>query len=180
PTIEEACKVLKALARILRPPRDSCAGYKNPKLNLLTRTRYEWLKSFLHIYSSDDRPIGNRDAKAARWMAALLEAAHAAQKGPWLARRLREWARAFIGDRAQLPTNKYGTWNCMLLEDEDVAAEIALHLQSIGKYVKAMDIVHFIDSQPDLKQKIKCKKGISLATAQRWMKRMGYRWTKNP
>ncbi|KAJ7665798.1 hypothetical protein B0H17DRAFT_1210803 [Mycena rosella] len=167
PTIEEAREALKALARILRPPHDSGAGYKDPKLDLLTRTRYKWLKSFLHIYSSDNRPIGNRDAKAARWMAASLEAAHAAQKGPWLAQRLREWAR-------------YGTWNHTLLEDEDVAAEIALHLQSIGKYVKAMDIVHFIDSRPDLKQKIKRKKEISLAMAQRWMKRMGYRWMKNP
>ncbi|KAJ7614709.1 hypothetical protein DFH06DRAFT_1344041 [Mycena polygramma] len=149
PTIEEARKALADLRLLLRPPRKTGKGYKDPKLDLFTRTWLEWLSSFLHMYCDDKRPIGAQDPKAARWTAASLEAAYAAQKGS-------------------------------ALEDEDVASEIALHLQSIGKYVKALDIVHYIDGLPELKKKIGRKKGISLATAQRWMRRMGYRWTKNP
>ncbi|KAF8192229.1 hypothetical protein K438DRAFT_1590243, partial [Mycena galopus ATCC 62051] len=46
-------------------------------------------------------------------------------------------------------------------------------------YVKVLDIVHYID-QPEVKKCLGLKKGIHLATAQRWMKQMGYQWTKNP
>jgi hypothetical protein len=77
------------------------------------------------------------------------------------------------------PTNLYGCWNVSLLEDEDLAQEIHLHLQGIGKYIKAMDIVHFLDT-PKMKARPNLKKTISLATAQHWMHIMDYRWTKNP
>jgi hypothetical protein len=36
--------------------------------------------------------------------------------------------------------NIYGHWNVFLLKDEDLDAEIHLHMQGIGKYVKAMDM----------------------------------------
>jgi hypothetical protein len=38
-----------------------------------------------------------------------------------------------------------------MLEDEGLAEEIHLHLQSISKYVKAMDIVHYLDT-PEMKE----------------------------
>ncbi|KAJ6578161.1 hypothetical protein B0H19DRAFT_879633, partial [Mycena capillaripes] len=116
-----------------------------------------------------------------KWILASMAAAHAAQKGPWTARKLRQWAREFIKDLNNLPKSPYGSWNKerSILEDADVANEITLHLQSIGKYVKALDIVHYIDT-PEVKTRLGLKKGIHLATAQRWMKRMAYRWTKNP
>ena len=63
-----------------------------------------------------------------------------------------------------------------MLEDKGLAEEIHLHLQSIGKYVKAMDIVHHLDT-PEIKERLDHKKTIDLATAQRWMLKMGYRWS---
>ncbi|KAF8166542.1 hypothetical protein K438DRAFT_1502354, partial [Mycena galopus ATCC 62051] len=116
-----------------------------------------------------------------KWISASLAAAHAAQKGPWVARKLRQWARAFMKDPSDIPKSPYGSWNRerSILEDANVSNEIAIHLQSIGKYVKALDIVHYID-QPEVKKRLGLKKGIHLATAQRWIKQMGYRWTKNP
>ena len=39
-----------------------------------------------------------------------------------------------------------------MLEDEGLAAEIHLHLQGVGKHVKAMDIVHFLDTPEMLKR----------------------------
>ncbi|KIM77358.1 hypothetical protein PILCRDRAFT_76818 [Piloderma croceum F 1598] len=113
------------------------------------------------------------------WIASSLHVAHAAERGPWLAKQLRIWTRAYINDHECLPFNQYGRWNVSLLEDEDLAQEIHVHLQSIGKYVKAMDIVHFLDTS-EMKARLKLKKTISLATAQQWMRIMDYRWTKNP
>jgi hypothetical protein len=152
-TMDDARAALKDIGLILRPPRNKGAGYKKCTVDLLTRTRLEGMQSFLHIYTNTKRPIGGRDADSPRWIAASLEAANAAQRGPWFARKLREWARAFILDREDIPRNRYGTWNKerSILEQEDVAEEIALHLQSMGKYVKALDIVHYID-QPEVKK----------------------------
>ncbi|KAJ7906699.1 hypothetical protein B0H13DRAFT_1619195, partial [Mycena leptocephala] len=133
------------------------------------------------MYCTTLRAIPAQNGVSGKWNASSLAAAHAAQKGPWTARKLRRWTRAFIKDPKNLPTSPYGSWNKerSVLEDADVANEIAIHLQSLGKYVKALDIVHYID-QPEVKKRLGLKKGIHLATAQRWMKRMGYRWTKNP
>jgi hypothetical protein len=75
--------------------------------------------------------------------------------------------------------NLYRTWNPSILEDKDFRQELELHLLGIGKYVSAMDIVHYVD-KPEVKEWLKLSKSISLATAQRWMKVMGYRWTKTP
>ena len=49
-----------------------------------------------------------------------------------------------------LPHNIYGTWIASLLEDEDHPQEIHLHLKGIGKFVKAMDIVNYLDT-PEIK-----------------------------
>jgi hypothetical protein len=47
--------------------------------------------------------------------------------------------------------NSYRKWNVFLLEDEGLAEEIHLHLQGIGKDVRAMDIVHFLGTPEMLK-----------------------------
>ena len=52
-----------------------------------------------------------------------------------------------------------------------------MHLQGIGKWIKATDIV--LD-RPAVKQWLGIKKTISLAMAQRWMCHMGYHWKKTP
>ena len=103
----------------------------------------------------------------------ISSVAHAAERGSWLAKQLRLWSRAYINDCECLPVNQYGRWNVSLLEDEDLAQDIHVHLQSIGKYMMAMDIVHFLDT-PEMKARLKLKKTISLATAQRWMCIMDY------
>jgi hypothetical protein len=83
-------------------------------------------------------------------MAASFQTAKDHAGGTAQARRLHEWTRNFIGDRECLPINIYGTWNSSVLDDEDFTSELQLHLQSIGKYVRAMDIVHYVD-RPDVK-----------------------------
>ncbi|KZP06115.1 hypothetical protein FIBSPDRAFT_914755 [Athelia psychrophila] len=63
--------------------------------------------------------------------------------------------------------------------DETLAQEIHLHLQSIGPYCKAMDIVDFLDT-PEMRARTGFNKQIGLVTAQEWMKKLEYRWTLTP
>ncbi|KAJ7657126.1 hypothetical protein B0H17DRAFT_840818, partial [Mycena rosella] len=100
-------------------------------------------------------------------------------KGAWMSRRIREWVIAFAKDESNLPTAEYGKFNASLLEDEDLAQEIHLHLQTLGPYVSAQDVVNYMSSD-EMKTRLNLKHGISLRTAQRWMKRMEYRWTSEP
>ncbi|KAF8516740.1 hypothetical protein BU17DRAFT_50706, partial [Hysterangium stoloniferum] len=64
---------------------------------------------------------------------------------------LREWTHAFLHDLKDLPQHKYGKFNASVLEDEDLAQEICLHLQSKGKYVCAMNNFQFLDT-PKIKE----------------------------
>ncbi|KAF8834530.1 hypothetical protein BDN67DRAFT_865467, partial [Paxillus ammoniavirescens] len=64
------------------------------------------------------------------------------------------------------------------IDNDNIAADITLHLQGIGKYVCSLDILHYLE-QPGVKQQLKIKKTPHLSIAKRWMRKMGYRWTKN-
>jgi hypothetical protein len=118
-------------------------------------------------------------SKAPAWQASSLKMAKAFGKTTWLAKRLCEWAWAYILDHENLPLNIYGTWNASILEDEDFVQELLLHLQGIGTYVRAMDVVEYVGT-PEVLTCLKLTKTISLATAQRWMKTVGYHWSKMP
>ncbi|KAF7972821.1 hypothetical protein HWV62_17022 [Athelia sp. TMB] len=166
PNLPDARDAHTTISAILKPKRVGGKGYVSPKLDLVLQTRLEWIKIFLWIYIDVSNNLTRREGP--RWIAASLRAASTAQKGPWFARLLREWTRSFIIDHAVLPENKYGGFKTSMLSNEDLAQEIVLHLQSIGKWVRAMDIVHYLDL-PDVKSRYKLKKTISLATAQCWM-----------
>ncbi|KAK0421688.1 hypothetical protein EV421DRAFT_1746614 [Armillaria borealis] len=73
----------------------------------------------------------------------------------------------------------YGKHNSSILEDEDLADEIHLHLQGLGKYIKAQDIINYL-AQPSVQAQLQTKKTISLCMAQNWMHRMQYQWKKEP
>lgn len=96
-----------------------------------------------------------------------------------MARRLREWVRAMVEDKTDLPISLYGRWNSSILEDEDLAQEIHLHLQGIGQYVSAADIVRYVATD-EMQERLNLKKTITQRTARNWMRRIGYRWRKTP
>ena len=165
---------LADLTRILRPPRKSGSGYRDPQLDAVFRSRLEHMQQFLSAYLNPQSVTSNK------WIAASLQVAISVQRKPWYARIIRKRTRAFIADREDLPYNIYGEWNESLLDkDESLAAEIQIHLQSIGKFMKAMDIVNFLDT-PEMRARTGLQKRLSLATAQRWMHKLEYRWTKDP
>ncbi|KAJ3780523.1 hypothetical protein GGU10DRAFT_397774 [Lentinula aff. detonsa] len=101
--------------------------------------------------------------------------ASAAGKGQWLSRMIRQWTVSFCEDHTWVPLAQYGKFNSSILEDEDIADDIRLHLQSLGKWIRAEDIVHYVDT-PEFRARLKVKKNISVRTAERWLKRMGYTW----
>jgi len=119
------------------------------------------MKVFLTIYTA---PLPNTPrSHTTNWNAASLQTTHVLGKGPWFACQLCVWTKAYFESRL-LPQNRYGTWNKSRLEDEDLAGELHLHLQSLGKYVRALDIVHYLD-RPEVQKRYGLKKTISLATA---------------
>jgi hypothetical protein len=66
-----------------------------------------------------------------------------------------------------------------MLDNEDLAQAINLHLQSLGLWIRAQDVVDFVKC-PETMAHFGLKKLISLSTATRWMKHFGYRWTISP
>jgi len=176
PDFPSAKDALRDLKLLLKPQRLRGIGHKDPELNPFVRERMEAVRSFLVNYTQRE---GNGSNHHGQWSAASLACAKSYEKGPYHARKLREWARSFISDRSDLPINPYGTWSASVLDDEDVVADIHLHLTTIGKYMRALDIVHFTGT-PKMLRRLDRKKPVSLTTAQRWLKRHEYRWTKNP
>jgi hypothetical protein len=171
PTIAEAKAAFEDIKRILKPPRKNGPGYVQHGLDEFTHSRIEAMRKFLYKYVA-----GN---STACWGAIALATARDHGRGPYHARLLREWTHGFIANRKDLPTNSYGTWNTSMLDDEDLAQAIHLHLQSLGPWIRAQDVVDFV-KLPETLAQFELMKPISLATAHRWMKRLGYRWTTNP
>jgi hypothetical protein len=94
---------------------------------------------------------------------------HSSRKnGQYAARKLRQWTKAFIEDQEDLPVNAHGKGNVSQIEDEDLKQEVLLHLQGIRIYVKSADIVDYMN-RDDVKESHGLRKGVSLATAKRWM-----------
>ena len=130
------------------------------------------MKQFLWTYVNPQSTVYNK------WTAASLHTANYLEKKPYHAQLLRERVQAFMEDSEDLPYNPYRAWsNSVLDHDETLAQDIHLHLQRIRKYVRAEDLVDFMDT-PEMQEWTKLDKRISVSTAQRWMKKMDYRWTK--
>lgn len=124
------------------------------------RERLTEMQMFLQIY------ISSQSGSQGKWKAASMHAATLQGKGTYQARVLRKRVCAFISDREDLPLNPYGVWNESVLDrDESLAQEIHLHLQSIGKSVKAEDLIDFMDT-PNMRKRSGQTKQMAVQTAQ--------------
>ena len=65
------------------------------------------------------------------------------------------------------------------LDDEALSTELQLHLQHVGKYICAQDIVNFTKDS-DVQKQYGFTKLVSFATTKCWMGLLGFRWTKEP
>ncbi|KAJ3508503.1 hypothetical protein NLJ89_g5715 [Agrocybe chaxingu] len=186
PTIPQLEEALVDLEKLLRPPRcNKRQRYSDPPFDKKTIKRLEQMKllCFNVLDMEREKKLGERGI----WTRASVQTARSLgnmkkgsrKPGEKKAKDLRRWLRLFIDDREEVPTCNWSTSGRSLIDDEDFAQEIHAHLQSLGPYVSTEAIVRFLDT-PEMLQRLHRKKTISLTTAQRWMKRMGYRWTINP
>lgn len=183
PTILEARLAIKDLDLIFKPPHVKGHGHKECLVPLVTRTRLEHIREFLNLYQLNDHSKYSKAGEGHNescWMASSLATAQFQGSSKYRAKNLWKWVKAYCTDRSAWPVPlNPNTKRSTPIDDPDISAAIALHLQSIGKYVRAMDIVQYL-SNSAVQKNLGIKKAISLATAQRWMKKMGYRWTKKP
>ncbi|KAH9916440.1 uncharacterized protein B0H18DRAFT_1138762 [Fomitopsis serialis] len=153
PSVEEATVALRDLRELLHPRRknEDAAGSLYP-------ARVEQFWELDSCVSSDCCGLGIRapPSKAAAQMDARFPA------GPTC---------------PSIQSN--GEWTRSLLEKPDLKDALCEHLQTVGKYVRAMDIVEFM-SDPEVLLRYGLKKPIGLSTAQAWMHALDYRWTKTP
>ncbi|KDQ15030.1 hypothetical protein BOTBODRAFT_92071, partial [Botryobasidium botryosum FD-172 SS1] len=156
---------------ILKPPRDSGSGHKDPGLDLLLRSRLEKMRMFLWFFINHKDGLG--------WTTASKKATEAFERGEWMANRIRKWSRNFIADRTCLLTNRYGMFNISRIADGDFQQELLLHLQGVGMYVRAQGIVEYIKNK-EVQARIGLARPISLAMAQQWIKVLGCRRTRTP
>lgn len=167
-----AADALKRLDLILYPSKSAGTGYKPPKIDgMFSIRRLFAMAACLRFYTNPK--LG--------WTLTYSSeiAAVGAGYGVRFGKRIRQFVRVFI-NTDDLPENQYGTWNASVLEDEDLATELKEYLvECKGKYMRAEDIVEYL-RRPDVKQRFKLDQPPSIRTAQRWMKKFGFRWGEDP
>ena len=183
PTIPDAQLALGDLERILYPKRQKKKGSEaeyetcQTPLDPVTRARVDDIRSFLWRYCDFDADGKPRNISAGSWMQASMDIAGSETKGSWRARILRASAKSYIQTR-ELPMHDYGKRKSRI-NNEELSSEIQIHLQSVGKYASAEDIVKF-SKDDDVQKRYDFTKPICLTTAKLWMSLLGYRWTKEP
>jgi transposase len=171
PTIEEVRSAHADLQNILKPRQVTGKGYMDPEFDELFKFWLLSMKQFMWTYINPDSGF------TGCWIAASVKTANNLEKGPAHAKKVHEWTRAFIYDCEDLPVNPYGAWSESVIDmHPEIAQELHAHLQSIGKFVKAMDPVNFMDT-PKMRLCSGLKKRLDILTAQRWMQKLDYRWT---
>ena len=188
PSIEQLEEAMVDLEKLVRPPRcDKRQAYKDPGFDNKTIKRLEAMRLLCFNVLELERNKAPGEKSRGNWTKASVTTARSlgysnknSQKpGAKKAKNIRKFLRLFIDDREEVPTCNWTTSGRSLIDDEDFAQEIHAHLQTLGKYVSAEAIVRFLDT-PEMLERLHRKKTISLTTAQRWMKKMDYRWTLNP
>lgn len=169
PDITSAKAALTDIELVLRgPSRGKSGGYIPPDLSPWVRVRMEGIRSHLAQYSNPNSvTYGN-------WGLSARQAAIAAGRDVYCARRFANLSREYIASRKVLPINPYGTWKKSMLADEDLANDIRDHLQELGKFITADKLVDYL-SREDVMDKHGLDKKISVRTARRYLNDLGYR-----
>ncbi|KAJ6596323.1 hypothetical protein DFH09DRAFT_1272801 [Mycena vulgaris] len=148
PNLGEAKTALECLQRYLRGELRGTdlwgrrgVRYKDPDISAFTRNRLIGMQTLLNFYVT---PV--EGGTYAHWGASARLAAHGLGRGKHCAHVLAALARQFIHTREVLDVNPYGEWNDSMLADEDLANDIRLYLQSLGKEITADKLVEYLNS----------------------------------
>ncbi|KAJ7210178.1 hypothetical protein GGX14DRAFT_626618 [Mycena pura] len=171
PSVEVAAAAVTDMKAILRgDSRGKTGGYHDPKHDPFVRLRLEGMRMFLNLY------VDPRSKTHGHWGASAMQAAIGLGRGSHCCRTLCKLARQFIHDRSLLPINPYGNWKDTMLLDEDLVVDINLYLQEIGKDITADKLRLFL-ARPEVMEKHGITKTISVRTARRYLRALGYRFT---
>lgn len=177
PTVNQALEALEELDDLIKP------YYKNNEIQKRYKesTKKGWGKQvlkevqiFLRMYTSE------QSSTHGQWTESASQAAIGSGKkklSDSKSRTIRKRAKEFI-TRRLVPQNPFGTRSHSKIdEDEEFKQELNLYLQSKGLYMRAENIKEFLND-PEIREKYGINKNIHLATAKRWMKKLGYRWVR--
>jgi hypothetical protein len=173
PSIEDARRAHKDISEILEPQRRNGKGHDHFEGDDTLRKRLTLVRLHLWLFSHPD------PSEQLGWKAASRRACSDLERKNASAEQVCRWARRFLHDREDLPFNLYGGHNVSMLEHGDLAQAINHHLQTLGAYICAADIVNYL-GDPEIRNEYGLEKNISLATAKRWLHSMNYRWKKTP
>ncbi|KAJ7845565.1 hypothetical protein B0H13DRAFT_1536830, partial [Mycena leptocephala] len=173
PTNASVDTAIQSLQDILHPRRTKGRGQKQTKLDMVTTAQLECMIRFLRLYKASDYSSWTLHSET------VAIASGKSGSKTWLGRKIRQWTINFCEDNKNIPNHMYSRFNSSIMSDEDVAGDIHLHLQSLGKWVSAKDIVRYI-ATPEFQARLNVKRKITIWTVQRWMKKMGYRWKREP
>jgi hypothetical protein len=144
-------------------------GYKDPNISAFTRNCLIGIWTMLDFYLTP----GFEGGTYARW-GASAHLAHGLGCGAHYAHVLAALARQFILSREVLDVNPYRERNEIMLADEDLANNIQLHLQSLGKEITAEKLVEYLND-PIVRAEHNIDKAVSLTTARQYLDELGYR-----
>ncbi|KAF9230286.1 hypothetical protein BU15DRAFT_83831 [Melanogaster broomeanus] len=97
PSVDDVRLAIKDVQALLHPPRSTGYGFKLTRLTSSLEKRLTWMQYFLRAF-----------AGGSSWSSAALKTAQFVGKGPYVSRKVREWSKAYIADREDLPLLKYG------------------------------------------------------------------------
>jgi hypothetical protein len=167
PPISSATAAVKDLMAVLHGESQGVSGgYKDPKHNPFVCVHLEGMHIFLNFY------IDPWSKTCGHWGASALQAAVGLGKGTHCMCALCKLA---THDRALLLVNPYGDWKESMLADEDLAADINLYLQEIGKDITAEKLVLYL-GRPDMMEKHGITKSITVRMARWYLNLLGYRY----
>jgi hypothetical protein len=169
PSITSAAAALTDIELVLRgPSRGKSGGFIPPDLSPWVRVRMEGIRSHLAQYTHPN------SVTYGKWGLSARQAAIAAGRDVYCARRFASLSREYITSRKVLPINPYGKWKQSMLADEDLASDVREHLQELGKFITADKLVDYL-SREDVMDKHGLDKKISVRTARRYLNDLGYR-----
>lgn len=146
------------------------ASSKDKKLDVVFRSRITAMLGALNLYLDPELSYG--------WREASLVASKSLGQGINHARNIRTWIHQFLRN-GKFPLHRYGQYHSSILEDEDFAQEIQLHLSEVQQqegHIRAQDIVDYV-ATPKVQERLGAKaKVISKRTAQRWLRKLDWRY----
>ncbi|THU92285.1 hypothetical protein K435DRAFT_672399 [Dendrothele bispora CBS 962.96] len=116
------------------------------------------------------------------WKQASFLAARFQGKSVSYAQKIRTWIHRFLS-HGELPMHRYGRFHASLLSDEDFRSDLKTFLMEKSKkgYIFAKDIVEYVNSE-EVQKKLRTEDGkavtITIRTAQRWFKKLDWRYGK--